>query len=124
MRGDVGWLIGWVDLCLIVLCDIGSNWIDLGLMYWGFLFLECNVNFYFSKWESMVLIWKMGTGLVICFCNLSQNTWFAYIFSFGLVWASERSIYVMARRRKWTNREHGKKLFGESEQAIVHGVCI
>ena len=45
---DVGWLISWVDLCLIALCDTGSNWVDLGLMEGGFLFLECNVNFYFS----------------------------------------------------------------------------
>ena len=60
---------------MIALCDIGSNWANLGLMEGGFLFLECNVNFYFSKRECMVLIRKMGTGLVIFFsCNLSQNT--------------------------------------------------
>ena len=58
LRWDVGWLIGWADLCLIALCDTRSNWVDLGLMEGGFLFLECNVKFYFSKWECMALIWK------------------------------------------------------------------
>ena len=38
LRWDVGWLIGWADLCLIALYDTGSNWVDLGLMEGGFLF--------------------------------------------------------------------------------------
>ena len=71
----------------------------------------------------MVLIWKMGTGLVIFFCNLSQNTCFVYIFWIGL--SLERGVYVMARRRKWIDREHGKKKSsGESEQTAVHAVCF
>ena len=56
----------------------------------------------------MVLIWKMGTGLVIFFCNLSQNTCFVYIFWTGL--SLERGVYVMARRRKWTNKNMEKKI--------------
>ena len=69
--------------------------------------MECNVNFFFffSKWECMVLIWKMGIGLVIFFYNLSKNTCFVYIFWTGLSYREKRLYY---ERRKWTNREHGK----------------
>ena len=49
----------------------------------------------------------MGIGLVIFFCNLSQNTCFVYIFWIGL--SLERGVYVMARRRKCTNKNMEKK---------------
>ena len=32
LRFDGGWLFGLVELCLIVLCDIGSKWVDLDLI--------------------------------------------------------------------------------------------
>ena len=38
---DVGWLISWVDLCLIALCDTGSNW--LILVWWREDFCFWNV---------------------------------------------------------------------------------
>ena len=119
LRWDVGWLIGWADLCLIALCDTRSNWVDLGLMEGGFLFLECNVNFYFSKWECMawiwecmVLIWKMGTSLVIFFSVIFLKIHVLCI-SFGLVWAF-REKHLCYGVKKKVNREHGKKSFGES----------
>ena len=32
LKFDGGWLFGLVELCLIVLCDIGSKWVDLDLI--------------------------------------------------------------------------------------------
>ena len=123
LRWDVGWLIGWVDLCLIALCDTGPNWVDLGLMEGGFLFLECNVNFYFSKWECIVLIWKTGTGLVIFFYNLSQNTCLVYIFWIGLSFKEKRLCYGAKKKMK-KQRTWEKKLFGESDQTAIHTFCF
>ena len=117
---DVGWLIGWADLCLIALCDTRSNWVDLGLMEGGFLFLECNVNFYFSKWECMaliwkcmVLIWKMGTGLVIFLCNLSQNTC-------GL--SFQREAFMLWREEESEQRTWKKNPL--ERVTAVHTVCF
>ena len=58
--------------------------------------------------------------IYIYFCAyLSQNRWFVFIFSFRLVWGSERRVFVTARRRKWTNKEHGKK----NRLEIVNSTC-
>ena len=65
----------------------------------------------------------MGTGLVICFCNLSQNTCFVYIFWTGLSFKERRLCYG-AKKKVNKQRTWKKKSFGESEQMAVHAVCF
>ena len=66
------------------------------------------------------LNWYIYIYIYIYICAyLSQNRWFVFIFSFRLVWGSERRVFVTARRRKWTNKEHGKK----NRLEIMNSTC-
>ena len=85
---DVGWLIGWVDICLILLCDAGSNWLDLGLIIVVrfFFWMLCT---FFPKWD-YVWFWKMSTSLVSFFFFLMFLKYIVMYNLWILIWAWER----------------------------------
>ena len=106
LRCDVGWLIGLVDICLIVLCDAGSYWVDLGLIIWCseiFVF-ECFVNFFFPKWDC-VWFWKLihWFSKIIFEWFLTTSTWSCMSFEYtGLsLRVSEREGLCSGQKIEW-----------------------
>ena len=112
-------LEGWVDPCLIVLCDVGSNWVDLGLIIdvvrknFFFLWMFCN---FFPKWN-YVWFWKVDIGLMRFSFEFCLNTWlsincisFGYRFELESEW--ERGVYVISKEERMKNTKWTKKLFG------------